>query len=99
MKKLLNTEIESLSRLSQLQLSDEEKAKIASQFTETISYVDNLNDLDTSTIDSLTNITGQINRYFEDGAPNTRLLTQAEATGQSKDVKDGMFKVPKVLSK
>lgn len=99
MKKLSDADIASLSRLSQLQLTDKEKAKISSQFSETISYIDNLNDLDTSSVDSLTNITGQTNRYFADGEPNRRLLTQREATEQAKDAKNGMFTVPKILSK
>jgi len=98
MKKALTTEeIEKLAKLSNLVLTDAEKKKIASQFGETLEYVDNLNDLDTSKVSSLTNVTGQENKFFEDGVENRRLLTQEEALGNVKTKKDGLFVVPKVF--
>ncbi len=96
-KSLTSEEVEKLAKLSNLVLTDKEKKKIASQFGETLEYVDNLKDLDTSKISSLTNVTGQENKFFEDGEENKRLLTQEEAVGNSKSNREGLFVVPKVF--
>ena len=98
MKKFLTSEeVEKLAKLSNLVLSDSEKKKIASQFGETLDFVENLKDLDTSKVSSLTNVTGQENKFFEDGVENRRLLTQDEAVGNAKSKRDGLFVVPKVF--
>lgn len=98
MKKALSSEeVEKLAKLSNLVLNDSEKKKIASQFGETLEYVENLKDLDTSKVSSLTNVTGQENKFFEDGVENKRLLTQDEALGNVNTKKDGLFVVPKIL--
>lgn len=98
MKKTLSSEeVEKLAKLSNLVLTDSQKKKIASQFGETLEFVENLNDLDTSKVSSLTNVTGQENKFFEDGVENTRLLTQDEAVGNAKSMRDGLFVVPKVF--
>lgn len=98
MKKTLSSEeVEKLAKLSNLVLTDSEKKKIASQFGETLEFVENLKDLDTSKISSITNVTGQENKFFEDGVENRRLLTQDEALGNVKTKKDGLFVVPKIF--
>lgn len=98
MKKILTTaEIEKLAKLSNLTLTEKEMAKIGAQFSETITYIENLNDLDTSKISSITNVTGQENKFFEDGEENKRLFTQEQATSNSRSKKNGLFVVPKVF--
>ena len=98
MKKTLTTdEIEKLAKLSNLVLTDSEKNKIASQFGETLEFVENLKDLDTSKVSSITNVTGQENKFFEDGVENKRLLTQEEAVGNAKSKRGGLFVVPKIF--
>ncbi len=94
---LSKEEIEKLARLSNLSLSEKEIKKIGSQFEETIKYVENLNDLDISNVRSLTNVTGQENKFFEDGEGNSRLLSRDQATLNSKNKKNGLFVVPKVF--
>ena len=94
---LSKEEIEKLARLSNLVLTDSQKKKIASQFGETLEFVENLKDLDTSKVSSLTNVTGQENKFFEDGVENRRLLTQDEAVGNAKSKREGLFVVPKVF--
>ena len=96
-KTLTSEEIEKLAKLSNLVLSDSEKKKIASQFGETLEYVENLKDLDTSKVSSLTNVTGQENKFFEDGIENRRLLSQDDALSNVKTKKEGLFVVPKVF--
>ena len=98
MKKSLTTaEIEKLAKLSNLTLSADEIKKIGAQFLDTITYIENLNDLDTSHVSSITNVTGQENKFFEDGGENKRLLTQEQATANSQSSKNGLFVVPKVF--
>lgn len=98
MKKTLSSEeVEKLAKLSNLVLTDSEKRKIASQFGETLEFIENLKDLDTSKVSALTNVTGQENKFFEDGVENKRLLTQDEAVGNAKSKREGLFVVPKVF--
>lgn len=96
-KSLTSEEVEKLAKLSNLVLTNTQKKKIASQFGETLEFVENLKDLDTSKVSSLTNVTGQENKFFEDGVVNKRLLTQDEAVGNAKNKRDGLFVVPKVF--
>ena len=96
-KTLTREEIDKLAKLSNLTLSEAEMTKIGSQFEETIKYVENLNDHDTSQVSNITNVTGQENKFFEDGTENKRLFTQEQATANSNFKKNGLFVVPKVF--
>ncbi len=63
-----------IASLSNLNLSQEELEKYSKVFSETLSYVENLNELDTSTASSVSSPTGTKDHYFDDGLANSRSI-------------------------
>jgi aspartyl-tRNA(Asn)/glutamyl-tRNA(Gln) amidotransferase subunit C len=86
-----------LSHLANLPLSDEEISVFSSQLQETIEYVDNLKELDTSHADPTSSSSNQLNVTFKDGEANTRGLTAEEATSNSLKSKNGYFVVTRIM--
>lgn len=90
-------DIAHLATLSALELSDQEVNTIHKQFEETLDYVNNLDDLDTSAVKASAHVSGQQNIFFQDGTTNTRLLTDKQAVKNSKKQSDGYFVVDRIL--
>lgn len=86
-KQLTRADILHLAKLANLQVTDEEIDKYLSQLEETIDYVENLNELNTSGVEPTSHATKLENVYFTDGTPNTRGLDFSKIT----------FKVSRVL--
>lgn len=96
-KKLTDKDILHLAKLANLSVSSEEIRQYETQLEETIDYVHNLSELDTTNVSTTAQTTELSNVFFEDGQPNTRGLTPEEATGNS-STKDGdYFKVKKIM--
>ncbi len=66
-KILTRKDILHLAKLSQLQLSDEQVKKYETQIAETLEYVKNLDELDTSSVHETSQTTSLHNVTFEDG--------------------------------
>ena len=96
-KNLSKEEILHLSKLANLSLTDSEIEKYSKQLQETLKYIDNLKELDTSKSQPTSNVTGLQNVFFEDGEKNTRALSQEEALKNGKKTKNGMFVVRRIL--
>ncbi len=90
-------EVIHLARLANLALTDEELAAFATQLRQTIDYVDNLKELDTSNTEPTSHTGGQTNVTFADGTENTRGLTPHEATANSKKNQGGYFVVTRIM--
>lgn len=96
-KKLTPEDVTHLAKLSALSLTPEEITLYTKQFAETLTYVENMQELDTAAISSSAHMSGQQNVYFEDGTQNARSLSPAEATANSKKHGDGYFIVDRIL--
>lgn len=90
-------DVEHLAKLANLQLSEKEIETFAEQLTQTLSYVENLNELDTKDVKPTDHTTNQVNIYFEDGAENTRQFSQEEALKNAKATKNGYFVVSRIM--
>jgi aspartyl-tRNA(Asn)/glutamyl-tRNA(Gln) amidotransferase subunit C len=89
--------IEKLSRLAMLEFDASEKEEIKADLQEMIGFVDKLKELDTTGIEPLLHIAGEVNVLRED-VPGG-MLSQAEAL-QNAAFHDGQsFLVPKVIKK
>lgn len=86
-----------LARLSNITLSEEEVAKLEGTLGETIEYVKNLGELDTSSVSPTNDTTSLKNIYFEDGTQNSRSLSTEEALQNAKNIKSGAFVVPRIM--
>jgi aspartyl-tRNA(Asn)/glutamyl-tRNA(Gln) amidotransferase subunit C len=84
-----------IAKLANLPLSSEEKTKFEKQLEETIKYVQELNDVDTSGIEPTSQVTGLENVTRDDIAKPS--LTQDQALSNSKSSYNGFLKVGAIL--
>ncbi len=97
-KKILTKEdILHLAKLAKLQLTEEEINKYWNQLEETVEYVKNLKELNTEKVAPTTQITKTINRYFDDGSVNKRLLEASVATTNARNKQKNYFVVKRIM--
>ncbi|OGK19499.1 hypothetical protein A3G67_04185 [Candidatus Roizmanbacteria bacterium RIFCSPLOWO2_12_FULL_40_12] len=96
-KTLANEEIKHLAKLSALDLTDEEIEKYGDQLSETLDYVENLNELKTATVKEAHSVTESKDVFFEDGAENKRSLKEEIVFRNSKKTKNSQFVVDRIL--
>ena len=94
---LSKEEIIHLAKLANLQLTDGEIEKYQKQLSETIHYVENLDELDTKDVQPTSQTTDLQDIFFEDGEENKRVFSQEEATENAKNKKEGAFVVKRIL--
>ena len=90
-------DIEKLSELVKLPISEEEKSKLAGMLSQTTEYMDMLNELDTSKVEPTYQVTGLVNVYQSDDLYKT--LTQEEVLQNAKNTKEGVIGTSAVLER
>ncbi|HRN70236.1 MAG TPA: Asp-tRNA(Asn)/Glu-tRNA(Gln) amidotransferase subunit GatC [Candidatus Woesebacteria bacterium] len=94
---LTKADILHIAKLANLSLTDIEVEKYIIQLTETIHYVENLDQLDTNDVEPTSHSTNVSNVFFEDGTKNERGFTQEEALQNAKNTKNGQFVVKRIM--
>ncbi len=93
--KVTKETIEHVADLARLNLTETEKERLTSEMEKIISYVDKLNELDTSDIKPMEHVIPIRNVFREDRAEKSadreKILANAPVS------EDGCFKVPKVV--
>lgn len=84
-----------VAHLARLHVKPEEEAKLLSDMSKILTWVEALNEVDTDNVTPLTHMTGEVNVMREDQPENTISTTDALKNAPKKD--DQFFKVPKVL--
>ncbi|MEF8787919.1 MAG: Asp-tRNA(Asn)/Glu-tRNA(Gln) amidotransferase subunit GatC, partial [Planctomycetota bacterium] len=74
---------------------DEEVDTFGRQLDDIISYVEKLNELDTSDVEPMIHAADQVNVFREDEAGES--LRRKEALQNAPDDAEGCFKVPRIL--
>ena len=95
--RLSKDEILHLAKLADLKLNSQEEKKIGNQLTETLDYVQNLNEINTQNIDVTNQMVDKKNEFFKDGSKNTRKLSEKEVFQNTKAKKNSYFSVKKIL--
>ena len=95
-KQISKDDLENLSKLAMLNLSDEEKETLAPQLNEIIDYFEKLNDLDTKNIKPITHPIEGLKNVFREDVPKESLSNE-EALKNAQHKKDGYFKAPRIL--
>ena len=90
-------EVQYVAKLARLNLSSSEAKKIGAQLSETIAYVNQLREVNTSRTTPTSNVTGLENITRDDTAKPS--LEQNVALSQAKHTHNGFFKVKAVLNK
>lgn len=96
MAKLSNDDIKHLADLARISVSDEEVIKYKKELESILGYVEQLNTIDTKSLDPTTQVTGLVN-VNRDDKDISGTLRRSDLLDQVPEVKDGQIKVPKVL--
>lgn len=97
MAELTQEEIIHITRLANINLSEEEVEKFGKQLIDILAFVDNLNKVETSEVEPLANVTGMKNIFREDEVGES--LSQKEALANTKASHNGYFKIKAVFER
>jgi len=90
-------QIEHIAKLARLDLSDDEKKKYAVEMGDILSYIDQLNEVDTKNVEPTAQVTGLENSWREDEIKDWDELERKNALNQAPDMEDNQIKVRKIL--
>jgi aspartyl-tRNA(Asn)/glutamyl-tRNA(Gln) amidotransferase subunit C len=89
--------VQQLADLARLEFSDQEKASIKGDLQRMITFVEKLNELDTTNVQPLLHMTANSNVLREDKVIPS--ITREEGLLNAPEANDQYFKVPKVIRK
>jgi len=92
---LSEKDVRYVARLSRLEITDEEAGKYTQQLSSILSYIEQLNELETKDVEPLTHVLDLKNVFRPDVAQPS--LTQAEVLSNAPDPQSGHFRVPKIM--
>jgi aspartyl-tRNA(Asn)/glutamyl-tRNA(Gln) amidotransferase subunit C len=93
--KITMQEVEHVARLARLELTAEEKERMRAQLDSILSYIDTLNELDTTAVEPTSHVLPMTNVFREDEV--TPSLPQEEVLANAPDRSDLFFRVPRIL--
>lgn len=93
--KITLQEVEHVARLARLELSAEEKERMRAQLDSILSYIDKLNELDTSAVEPTSHVLPMTNVFREDEVATS--LAQEAALANAPERHDLFFRVPRIL--
>ena len=96
--KITKDDVEKVAELSRLKLTNKETEKFAEMFTDTLTYMDSLNELDTDSTKETYQVTGLTN-VFQDREAKDNTLDQKEALRNASKTKDNLFVTDAVLKR
>ncbi len=97
-EKLTREQVLHIANLCNLTLKDDEINKLSEMLTDTIDYIDVLEELDTSAVTETYQVTGLVNVFQEDTEKNTT-LSQKDALKNAKEVIKDMIATKAVFER
>ena len=91
----MKVDIEKVARLARLELSEEEKETFGNQLEQILTYMGQLNRLDTTGVEPTSHAIPIHNVFRED--ETTPSFQQEEVLGIAPEEEDGHFRVPKII--
>jgi len=88
-------DIEKVARLARLELSEEEKKTFGNQLEQILSYMEQLNRIDTTGVEPTSHAIPIHNVFREDEVKPS--FSREEVLGTSPEQGDGHFKVPRII--
>ena len=97
---LTEKDVRYVAELAHLELSEEEVDKFLPQLDSILKYVDKLNQLDTTRVDPMTQVTHptSVNSTLRSDQPRST-FDQEAALANAPDRAEGYFKVPRVIER
>ncbi|MFQ5532394.1 MAG: Asp-tRNA(Asn)/Glu-tRNA(Gln) amidotransferase subunit GatC [Candidatus Methylomirabilales bacterium] len=93
--KITREEVEHVARLARLGLSEEERERMRAQLDAILTYIDKLNQLDTTEVEPTSHVIPITNVFREDKIWTS--LSQDEALANAPDRQEAFFRVPRIL--
>jgi aspartyl-tRNA(Asn)/glutamyl-tRNA(Gln) amidotransferase subunit C len=93
--KITKHEVDHVARLARLELSEPEKEKLTDQLSNILTYVEKLNELNTSGVEPTAHVL-DINNVMRDDIPGES-LSQEKALANAPEKAAGHYKVPKII--
>ncbi len=93
--KITIKEVEHVARLARLELTEEEKERMRAHLDSILTYMDKLNELDTSGVEPTSHVLPMTNVFRADEVRPS--LSQEEALANAPDRQDLFFRVPRIL--
>ncbi len=93
--KISYDEVEHVGRLARLALSEEERERMRAQLDAILTYIDKLNELDTSQVEPTSHVIPMTNVFREDKVSPS--LSQDQALANAPDRQEALFRVPRIL--
>ncbi len=93
--KITKQEVEHVAQLARLQLSDEAKDMFTDQLSNILTYVEQLNELDTKGVEPTSHVL-DIKNVMRDDVPG-KSLPQERALANAPDKAAGHYRVPKII--
>ena len=91
----MKMDIEKVARLARLELSEEERVTFGNQLEQILTYMEQLNRLDTTGVEPTSHAIPIHNVFREDEVKPS--FPQEEVLGLAPDDEDGHFKVPRII--
>ncbi len=91
----MKMDIEKVAKLARLELSEEEKVTFGNQLEQILTYMEQLNRLDTTGVEPTSHAIPIHNAFREDETKPS--FPQEEVLGISPDQEDGHFRVPRII--
>jgi aspartyl-tRNA(Asn)/glutamyl-tRNA(Gln) amidotransferase subunit C len=91
----MKMDIEKVAKLARLELSEKEKNTLGNQLEQILTYMEQLNRIDTTGVEPTSHAIPIQNAFREDEASPSFL--QEEVLGIAPEEEDGHFKVPRII--
>jgi len=93
--KISNDDVRYVARLARLDLPEEEMERFTVQLNTILSYMDKLNELDTSNVEPMSHVIDVCNAFRADTVAES--FPQDVALMNAPEAQRGFFKVPKII--
>ncbi|HWR72611.1 MAG TPA: Asp-tRNA(Asn)/Glu-tRNA(Gln) amidotransferase subunit GatC [Nitrospirota bacterium] len=93
--KITKQEVEHVAKLARLELSEQESGKLTDQLSNILTYVEKLNELDTTGVEPTAHVL-DIRNVMREDVPAAS-LTQERALANAPEKAAGHYKVPKII--
>jgi aspartyl-tRNA(Asn)/glutamyl-tRNA(Gln) amidotransferase subunit C len=97
--KVTEQEVSHVADLANLELTAQERTRLAKDLNSILEYIDRLNELDTSNVPPMAQVAGNSTDFAMRADELRPSLPQEAALKNAPDASDGFFKVPKVIEK
>ena len=94
--KLTQKEVEYVANLARIQVSEAEKKQFSNDLSSILTYMQELNEVDTKGVSPMSSVLSQASLLREDEV--LKSIVQDKVIENAPAVKDGMFQVPKIIS-